>query len=96
MSLHFAPVPAVPSQPHAHVGRTSHRAATTNMGMAAWSLLGTWPLAIVAMIYASSAKTKFLEGDNSGGHKAAARAKGWAIASWCTTAVLLVFILSVG
>lgn len=66
-----------------------------NMGMAAISLLGAWPLAIVAIFYANSVRSKWDAGDRSAAYTAADRARGWAIASWCVGAVTLIFLLSV-
>jgi hypothetical protein len=63
----------------------------TNLTLALVSLLFCWPASIVAIIYASQVKSKWLRGDQQGAMTASKRARTWAIVSVVVGILVIIY-----
>jgi hypothetical protein len=63
----------------------------TNLTYALVSLLFCWPASIVAIIYASQVKSRWLRGDQQGAMTASRRARTWATASVVVGILLIIY-----
>jgi hypothetical protein len=63
----------------------------TNLTYALLSLLFCWPASIVAIIYASQVKSRWLRGDQQGAMAASRRARTWATVSVVVGVLLIIY-----
>jgi hypothetical protein len=68
----------------------------THLPLAVVSLLFCWPASIVAIIYASQVKNKWLRGDQQGALNASKRARTWAIVSFAVGILAIIYLIAVG
>ena len=57
------------------------------------SLFGTWPLGVVAIVFAHRSRQKLRAGDKLGAKRSGEAARNWAAASWAIGVFVLVTVL---
>jgi Interferon-induced transmembrane protein len=84
-----------PSGPQPYGGAPAGAPPPTNLTLALVSLLFCWPASVVAIIYASQVKNRWLRGDQQGAMTASRRARTWATVSVVAGILLIIYWFAV-